>query len=168
MSKIHRSPRKQPSGFTGPGIKVEEQPVLESNSPPEKLNDPLIIILHLCTTRMNDDGEVRISSSYIVTKILFNYECPEFPNFKESMPKFLTPIRSISSSSRTTGSRSLEALSSENVTIISLKDIYNKRDGCMPYEIESLIEKTMMFRIVTRKGQFKYSGNVAFTVLCLE
>nr|GMC57860.1 replication protein A 70 kDa DNA-binding subunit D-like [Ipomoea batatas] len=124
------------------GIKVEEHPVLESNSPPEKLNDligrvvsitepkviqvnsnlqrlidfviedsqygtrltitlwdehvdsmlpyynadladPLIIILHLCTTRMNDDGEVRISSSYIVTKILFNYECPEFPNFKE-------------------------------------------------------------------------------------
>nr|GMC64251.1 replication protein A 70 kDa DNA-binding subunit B-like [Ipomoea batatas] len=45
------------------------------------------------------------------------------------MPKFLTPLRNISSSSRIIGSGSLEVLSSENVTITSLKDIYNKRVG---------------------------------------
>nr|GMD74610.1 replication protein A 70 kDa DNA-binding subunit B-like [Ipomoea batatas] len=41
-----------------------------------------------------------------------------------TVPRFLTPIRSISSSS---GSGSLEALSSEYVTITSLKDIYNNK-----------------------------------------
>lgn len=35
----------------------------------------------------------------------------------------------------------------------------------MPNEIKDLIGKTMMFRIVTRNDQFKYSGNTAFTVL---
>nr|GMD79391.1 replication factor A protein 1-like isoform X2 [Ipomoea batatas] len=153
------------------------------------LVEPLIVILQLCRAWVNKDGDVRISSSYTATKILFNCECPEFLNFKE---RFLTPIRSISSSSRMIGSGSLEALSS--VTITSLKEIYDNKkdghlllwdnvcsillgvtasellkkyseDGCMPNEIEDLVGKTMMFRIVTRKEQFKYSANAAFTVL---
>ncbi|XP_019190753.1 PREDICTED: uncharacterized protein LOC109185225 [Ipomoea nil] len=221
------------------------------------LTDPLLY--YNC---VEPDSEVRISSSYTATKILFNHECPELLNFKESMPRFFTPIRSISSSSRMIGSGSLEALSSENVTITSLKDIYDDKkvgefwvlgeilgiesewyfkackskgcgkklqdytdrmyckacdkhwpdgiikykvvidvldddqdghlllwdnicstllgitagkllekhseDGCLPNEIEGLIGKTMMFRIVTRKDQFKYSGNASFTVLRVE
>nr|GMD17663.1 replication protein A 70 kDa DNA-binding subunit D-like [Ipomoea batatas] len=47
------------------------------------LAEPLIVILQLCRAWVNKDGNVRISSSYIATKILFNYECPEFLNFKE-------------------------------------------------------------------------------------
>nr|GMC51088.1 replication protein A 70 kDa DNA-binding subunit B-like [Ipomoea batatas] len=191
------------------------------------LADPLIVILQLY-------GEVRISSSYTATKIMFNYECPEFFKFKESLPRFLTPLWSISSRSRISGSGTIEALSSENITLTSLKDIYDNKkvcgkklqdctdqmyckpcntyspdgiikykvvidvldddqdgplvlwdnvcstllgvtaselkekyskDGCMPNEIKDLIGKTMMFRIVTRNDQFKYSGNTAFTVL---
>nr|GMC46939.1 replication protein A 70 kDa DNA-binding subunit B-like [Ipomoea batatas] len=88
------------------------------------LAEPLIVILQLCRAWVNKDCDVRISSSYTATKILFNYECPEFLNFKE---RFLTTIRSISSSSRMTGSGSLEALSSKNVTITSLKEIYDNK-----------------------------------------
>nr|GMC67649.1 replication protein A 70 kDa DNA-binding subunit B-like [Ipomoea batatas] len=46
------------------------------------------------------------------------------------LPRFLTPIRSISSRSRISGSGTIEALSSENITLTSLKDIYdNKKVG---------------------------------------
>nr|GMD83448.1 replication factor A protein 1-like [Ipomoea batatas] len=219
------------------------------------LADPLIVILQLCRARVNDDGDVRISSSYTATKIMFNF-CPEFFKFKE---RFLTPIRSISSRSRISGFGTMEALSSENITLTSLKDIYDNKKvgefwvlgeilgiegewyfnvctnkgcakklqdctdkmyckacdkyspdgiikykvkivvldddqddplllwdnvcstllgvtaselkekyskvGCKPNEIEDLIGKTMTFRIVTRNDQFKYSGDVVFTVL---
>nr|GMC64537.1 replication protein A 70 kDa DNA-binding subunit B-like [Ipomoea batatas] len=50
------------------------------------------------------------------------------------------------------------------VTASELKEKYSKV-VCMPNEIEDLIGKTMMYRIVTRNDQFKYSGNVAFTAL---
>nr|GMC60797.1 replication protein A 70 kDa DNA-binding subunit B-like [Ipomoea batatas] len=46
------------------------------------------------------------------------------------------------------------------VTASELKEKYSKV-VCMPNEIEDLIGKTMMYRIVTRNDQFKYSGNVS-------
>nr|GMD57891.1 replication protein A 70 kDa DNA-binding subunit B-like [Ipomoea batatas]GMD64574.1 replication protein A 70 kDa DNA-binding subunit B-like [Ipomoea batatas] len=49
-------------------------------------------------------------------RLKFNYECPEFFKFKER--------------SRISGSGTIEALSSENITLTSLKDIYdNKKVG---------------------------------------
>ncbi|XP_031121062.1 uncharacterized protein LOC116024307 [Ipomoea triloba] len=226
------------------------------------LTDPLIVILQLCRARVTDDGEIRISSSYTATRILFNYECPELFAFNDSLPRFLTPIRSISSRSRNTGSGSLETMSNKNITVTSLMDIYDDKkigefwvvgeildiqrdwyfiacankgcgkklqeindqmyckscdqqspdeiikyklvidilddeqdgqlilwdnvcspllgitaselkgkyseEGCMPNEIEGLIGKTMKFMIVTRDDQFKYRGNVAFTVLGVQ
>ncbi|XP_031105303.1 uncharacterized protein LOC116010164 [Ipomoea triloba] len=282
VSASDLSPKMRRSYLIGRVVSIIEQKVVQVNSNPQRgsrltvtlweehvdsvlpyynvdLAEPLIVILQLCRAWVNKDGDVRISSSYTATKILFNYECPEFLNFRESMPRFLTPIRSISSSSRMTGSGSLEALSSENVTITPLKEIYDNKkvgefwvlgeildikrewyfkacedkrcgkkleeytdkmyckacdeqrvdgiikyklvvfvldddqdghlllwdnvsstllgvtasellkkyseDDCMPNEIEDLIGKTMMFRIVTKKEQFKYSGDAAFTVL---
>nr|GMD00058.1 replication protein A 70 kDa DNA-binding subunit B-like [Ipomoea batatas] len=204
---------------------------------------PLIVILQLCRARVTDDGEVRISSSYTGTKVLFNYECPELFAFKDSLPGFFTPIRSISSRSRNTGSGSLETMSNKNITETSLKDIHDDKkigefwiageisdierdwyfttcrnkgcgkklqenkdkmyckscdnessdgiimyklvidilddeqdgqllhwdnEGCMPNEIDGLIRKTMKLRIVTRKDQFNYRGNAAFTVLGVQ
>nr|GMD39066.1 replication protein A 70 kDa DNA-binding subunit B-like [Ipomoea batatas] len=91
------------------------------------LTDLLIAILQLCRARVTDDGEVRISISYTTTKVLFNYECHEFFTFKE---RFFTPIRSIISTSRITGSRLLEAMSNKNMTVTSWKDIHdNKKVG---------------------------------------
>nr|GMC73914.1 replication protein A 70 kDa DNA-binding subunit B-like [Ipomoea batatas] len=208
-----------------------------------QLIDPLIVILQLCRARVTDDGEVRISSSYTGTKVLFNYECPELFTFKDSLPGFFTPIRSISSRSRNTGSGSLETMSNKNITETSLKDIHDDKkigefwiageisdierdwyfttcrnkgcgkklqenkdkmyckscdnessdgiimyklvidilddeqdgqllhwdnEGCMPNEIDGLIRKTMKLRIVTRKDQFNYRGNAAFTVLGVQ
>nr|GLL19726.1 uncharacterized protein LOC109185225 [Ipomoea trifida] len=85
------------------------------------LTDPLIVILQLCRARVTDGG---ISSSYSATRVLFNYECPEVFAFKD---RFLTPIRTISSRSRNTGSGSLETMSNENITMTSLMDIYDDK-----------------------------------------
>ncbi|XP_019171078.1 PREDICTED: uncharacterized protein LOC109166641 [Ipomoea nil] len=75
------------------------------------LTDPLIVILQLCRERVTDDGEVKISSSYTATKILFNYECLEFFSFKE----------------RLIGSGSVGAMSIQNITVSSLKDIHDEK-----------------------------------------
>ncbi|XP_019189679.1 PREDICTED: uncharacterized protein LOC109184093 [Ipomoea nil] len=132
------------------------------------LTDPLIVILQLCRARLNDDGEVRISSSYTATKILFNHECPELLNFKESMPRFFTPIGSISSSSRMIGSGSLEALSSENVTITSLKDIYDdKKVGEFWVLGEILgIESEWYFKDCKSKGCGKKLQDYTYRMYC--
>nr|GMD51125.1 replication protein A 70 kDa DNA-binding subunit B-like [Ipomoea batatas]GME09032.1 replication protein A 70 kDa DNA-binding subunit B-like [Ipomoea batatas] len=68
--------------------------------------------------------DCRISSSYSATRVLFNYECPEVFAFKD---RFLTPIRTISSRSRNTGSGSLETMSNESITMTSLMDIYDDK-----------------------------------------
>nr|GMD81842.1 replication protein A 70 kDa DNA-binding subunit B-like [Ipomoea batatas] len=91
------------------------------------LTDPLIVIVQLCRARVTDDGEIRISSSYSATRVLFNYECPEVFAFKDSLPRFLTPVRTISSRSRNTGSGSLETMSNGNITMTSLMDIYDDK-----------------------------------------
>nr|GMC79991.1 replication protein A 70 kDa DNA-binding subunit B-like [Ipomoea batatas] len=70
------------------------------------------------------DGEIRISSSYTATRVLFNYECPKLFAFKD---RFLTPIRTISSRSRNTGSGSLKTMSNENITVTSLMAIYDDK-----------------------------------------
>nr|GMD96847.1 replication protein A 70 kDa DNA-binding subunit B-like [Ipomoea batatas] len=88
------------------------------------LTDPLIVILQLCRARVTDDGEIRISSSYSATRVLFNYECPEVFAFKD---RFLTPIWTISSRSRNTGSGSLETMSNESITMTSLMNIYDDK-----------------------------------------
>nr|GMD23777.1 replication protein A 70 kDa DNA-binding subunit B-like [Ipomoea batatas] len=88
------------------------------------LTDPLIVIVQLCRARVTDDGEIRISNSYSATRVLFNYECPEVFAFKD---RFLTPVRTISSRSRNTGSGSLETMSNENITMTSLMDIYDDK-----------------------------------------
>nr|GMD17674.1 replication protein A 70 kDa DNA-binding subunit B-like [Ipomoea batatas] len=44
-----------------------------------------------------------------------------------SLPRFLTPIRTISTRSRNTGSGSLETMSNENITVTSLMNIYDDK-----------------------------------------
>nr|GMC66652.1 replication protein A 70 kDa DNA-binding subunit B-like [Ipomoea batatas] len=111
------------------------------------LTDPLIVIVQLCRARVTDDGEIRISSSYSATRVLFNYECPEVFAFKDRLENF----------------GSLEKLEIFNPIGTSLHV-----RGCMPNEIGGLIGKTMKFMIVTREDQFKYKGNAAFTVLRVQ
>nr|GMC46746.1 replication protein A 70 kDa DNA-binding subunit B-like [Ipomoea batatas] len=53
------------------------------------------------------------------------------------------------------------------ITASELKEKYYEED-CMPNEIKGLIGKTMKFMIVTREDQFKYRGNVAFTILGVQ
>nr|GMD23760.1 replication protein A 70 kDa DNA-binding subunit B-like [Ipomoea batatas] len=84
------------------------------------------------------------------------------------MPRFFTPIRSISSSSRMTRSGSLEALSSENVTITSLKEIYdNKKVGEFWVLGEILdIEREWYFKACKSKGCGKKLQDYTDKIYC--
>ncbi|XP_019151941.1 PREDICTED: uncharacterized protein LOC109148663 [Ipomoea nil] len=159
------------------------------------ITDPLIVILQLCRARLTDDGEVKISSSYTATKILFNYECLEFSSFKERNKNYGKKLQQCEDKMYCTPCNKQwsngiikyklminiinededgELILWDNVCTLllgasssELKVKYSK-EGCMPNEIQELIGKTMKFKIVTRHDQFKYGGNVAFTVLGVE
>nr|GMD21676.1 replication protein A 70 kDa DNA-binding subunit B-like [Ipomoea batatas] len=55
----------------------------------------LIVLLQLCRAK-TVDNEVRISSSYTATKVLFNLDCQEFADFRNSLKANCSPLRSIS------------------------------------------------------------------------
>nr|GMC57876.1 replication protein A 70 kDa DNA-binding subunit B-like [Ipomoea batatas] len=55
----------------------------------------LIVLLQLCCAKIVD-SEVRISSSYTTTKVLFNLDCQEFADFRNSFKVNCSPLRSIS------------------------------------------------------------------------
>nr|GMD47365.1 uncharacterized protein LOC109156538 [Ipomoea batatas] len=59
------------------------------------VDGPLIILLQLCRANVVD-SEVRISSAYTATKVLFNLDCQEFTNFKNSLKANCSPLKSIS------------------------------------------------------------------------
>nr|GMC71799.1 putative transposase [Ipomoea batatas] len=55
------------------------------------VDGPLIILLQLCRAKVVD-SEVRISSSYTATKVLFNLDCQEFTDFRNSANNSETPM----------------------------------------------------------------------------
>nr|GMC86948.1 replication protein A 70 kDa DNA-binding subunit B-like [Ipomoea batatas] len=55
----------------------------------------LIVLLQICRAKVVD-SEVRISSSYTATKVLFNLDCQEFADFIKSLKANCSPLRSIS------------------------------------------------------------------------
>ncbi|XP_031127701.1 uncharacterized protein LOC116029799 [Ipomoea triloba] len=55
----------------------------------------LIVLLQLFRAKIVD-SEVRISSSYTTTKVLFNLDCQEFADFRNSLKVNCSPLRSIS------------------------------------------------------------------------
>ncbi|XP_031127482.1 uncharacterized protein LOC116029571 [Ipomoea triloba] len=55
----------------------------------------LIVLLQLCHAKVVD-SDVRISSSYTTTKVLFNLDCQELADFRNSLKANCSPLRSIS------------------------------------------------------------------------
>nr|GMC56599.1 replication protein A 70 kDa DNA-binding subunit B-like [Ipomoea batatas] len=144
------------------------------------LTDPLIVILQLCRARVTDDGEVRISSSYTTTKVLFNYECLSFSLSRGGREAgefwvvgeiidierdwyFIAVVIVVLDDDQDGQLLLWDNVCSSLLGVIASE--LKEKEGCMPNEIDGLVGKTLKFRIVTRHDQFNYRGNVAFTVL---
>nr|GMC48721.1 zinc finger BED domain-containing protein RICESLEEPER 2-like [Ipomoea batatas] len=85
----------------------------------------LIVLFQLCRAK-TDDNEVRISSSYTATKVLFNLDCQEFADFRNSANNSQSPM-----------------------VVSTIRDLYERAEAKMqvPIEFEQLRNKSMVFRI---------------------
>nr|GMD34346.1 uncharacterized protein LOC109162436 [Ipomoea batatas] len=97
--------------------------------------------------RQNDwsASEVRISSSYTATKVLFNLDCQEFADFRNSLKANCSPLRSIS-----VVSYGHSANNSQSPMVVStIRDLYDRVEAKMhvPAEFDQLRNKSMVFRI---------------------
>nr|GMD36102.1 replication protein A 70 kDa DNA-binding subunit B-like [Ipomoea batatas] len=83
----------------------------------------LIVLLHLCRAK-TVDNEVRISSSYTATKVLFNLDCQEFADFRNSLKANCSPLRSIS-----VVSYGHSANNSQSPMVVStIRDLYERAE----------------------------------------
>ncbi|XP_031108610.1 uncharacterized protein LOC116013091 [Ipomoea triloba] len=114
----------------------------------------LIILLQLCCAKVVD-SEVRISSSYTATKVLFNLDCQEFADFRNSLKANCSPIRSISMVSY-----GHSANNSQSPMVVStIRDLYERAEEgyyCVPGTIVSIESGKKWFYNSWRKpGCFK-------------
>nr|GME09558.1 replication protein A 70 kDa DNA-binding subunit B-like [Ipomoea batatas] len=83
----------------------------------------LIVLLQLCRAK-TVDNEVRISSSYTATKVLFNLDCQEFAYFRNSLKANCSPLRSIS-----VVSYGHSANNSQSPMVVStIRDLYERAE----------------------------------------
>nr|GMD01951.1 replication protein A 70 kDa DNA-binding subunit B-like [Ipomoea batatas] len=83
----------------------------------------LIVLLQLCRAK-TVDNEVRISSSYTATKVLFNLDCQEFADFRNSLKANCSPLRSIS-----VVSYGHSANNSQSPMVVStIRDLYERAE----------------------------------------
>nr|GLL49472.1 uncharacterized protein LOC109187388 [Ipomoea trifida] len=83
----------------------------------------LIVLLQLCRSK-TVDNEVRISSSYTATKVLFNLDCQEFADFRNSLKANCSPLRSIS-----VVSYGHSANNSQSPMVVStIRDLYERAE----------------------------------------
>nr|GMD52472.1 replication factor A protein 1-like isoform X2 [Ipomoea batatas] len=83
----------------------------------------LIVLLQLCRAK-TVDNEVRISSSYTATKVLFNLDCQEFADFRNSLKANCSLLRSIS-----VVSYGHSANNSQSPMVVStIRDLYERAE----------------------------------------
>ncbi|XP_031121113.1 uncharacterized protein LOC116024359 [Ipomoea triloba] len=50
------------------------------------LKEPVIVLIQMCRVKVPENsGEVKICSSYDATQLLFNHDCDEFTDFRDSV-----------------------------------------------------------------------------------
>ncbi|XP_031105202.1 uncharacterized protein LOC116010078 [Ipomoea triloba] len=94
-------------------------------------NEPLYVLIQCCRLKFCvRDGDVKICSSYDVTQIHFNIDCPEMQQFKESMTELsqLTPMRSIASMSSMSFTNTHDDSSTQSLELITINDLYDTED----------------------------------------
>nr|GMD97738.1 replication factor A protein 1-like [Ipomoea batatas] len=127
--------------------------------------EPVIVLIQLCRAK-TVNGEVRITSSYDATKLWFNHYCPEFTEFKAKLTKENTPMKSISTNSMVSQTTDIRDFISGSVVITTISDLYQQTEEVVdvPTELESLIGKSMVFKVNIKKD-YKQNYGSAFGVM---
>ncbi|XP_031121180.1 uncharacterized protein LOC116024429 [Ipomoea triloba] len=87
----------------------------------------VVVLIQFCRIKLGaSDGDVKISSSYDVTQLLFDVDCPEMQNFKESLLDIgeQTPMRSIGSMTSFSYTNSIDDSTSQAMELKTISDIY--------------------------------------------
>nr|GMC73672.1 replication factor A protein 1-like [Ipomoea batatas] len=94
------------------------------------LKEPVIVIIQMCRVKVPENsGEVKICSSYDATQLLFNHECDECTNFKDSLCNQPTPLKSITSNSSISFSTyTLGDQSSSNMVLSTISELYERSE----------------------------------------
>nr|GME07540.1 replication factor A protein 1-like [Ipomoea batatas] len=115
---------------------------------------PLTILMQLCRAK-TVNNQVRISSSYNATKIVFNGDSKEFLDFKASLKSNQTPLRSNHSMFVLSYGNSIDSHSNSKMIVSTISDIYDRAQDSVeiPSEVESLRSKAMVFKVSVKNDQ---------------
>nr|GMD42942.1 replication factor A protein 1-like isoform X2 [Ipomoea batatas] len=116
----------------------------------------LIVLLQLCRAK-TVDNEVRISSSYTATKVLFNLDCQEFADFRNSLKANCSPLRSIS-----VVSYGHSANNSQSPMVVStIRDLYERAEEGYYYVPGTIVPSDAPF-VLWDKDCFELLGITAY------
>nr|GMC60566.1 replication factor A protein 1-like [Ipomoea batatas] len=92
--------------------------------------EPVIMLIQMGRVKVSENSaEVKITSSYDATQLLFNGDNTKFLEFRESLTLQQTPLKSITSNSAYSyGNSSGGDLSSSKMRIITISDIFQNRE----------------------------------------
>nr|GMC95797.1 replication protein A 70 kDa DNA-binding subunit D-like [Ipomoea batatas] len=92
--------------------------------------EPVIVLIRMGRVKVSEhSAEVKITSSYDATQLLFNGDSTEFLEFRDSLTLQQTPLKSITSNSAySDGNSSGGDLSSSKMRIITISDIFQNRE----------------------------------------
>nr|GMD32902.1 replication protein A 70 kDa DNA-binding subunit B-like [Ipomoea batatas] len=117
------------------------------------LTEPVIVLIQMCRVKVPENsGEVKICSSYDATQLLFNQDCYEFTDFRESYTTY-----------------SMGDQSSSNMVLSTIFELFERSEvpTKIPKEIESLVGRGMLFKINVQRDRLE-KRNIAFPVMQIK
>ncbi|XP_031104467.1 uncharacterized protein LOC116007947 [Ipomoea triloba] len=109
------------------------------------VDGPLIVLLQLCRAKVVD-SEVRISSSYTTSKVLFNLDCQEFADYINSLKANCSPLRSIS-----VVSYGHSANNSQSPMVVStIRDLYERAEEGYYCVKTNWVEGNVRYKVIVR------------------
>nr|GMD60357.1 replication protein A 70 kDa DNA-binding subunit A-like [Ipomoea batatas] len=118
--------------------------------------EPVIVLIQMGRVKVSENSaEVKITSSYDATQLLFNGDSTEFVEFRESLSLQQTPLKSLTSNSAYSygnsaysyGNSSGGDLSSSKMRIITISDIFQNREVMIkiPKELKTMLGRVKHF-----------------------
>nr|GMC90808.1 replication protein A 70 kDa DNA-binding subunit D-like [Ipomoea batatas] len=126
--------------------------------------EPVIVLIQMGRVKVSENSaEVKITSSYDATQLLFNGDSSEFVDFRQSLSLQQTPLKSLTSNSAYSygnsaysyGNSSGGDLSSSKMRIITITDIYQNREVMIkiPKELKIMLGRGLFFKVNVQKNQ---------------
>ncbi|XP_019182558.1 PREDICTED: replication protein A 70 kDa DNA-binding subunit C-like [Ipomoea nil] len=91
-----------------------------------EFSDPVVVLVQLCRARFLQNGEVRISSSFDATQLIFDHSSKVFADFRKSVGSDYTPLRCKQSDSRF-GLRLNVPMVDSDTVVTSIAELYQNQ-----------------------------------------